>query len=60
MDEKVQRSISDQSNPDAALENLPDAYADWRGRALGRITDTLEERLLLERISPAPSIPWIL
>ena len=44
--------VSDRSNPAAALEGLPDAYADWRCSALGRITDTLEERLLLDRIGP--------
>ncbi|PQO23940.1 class I SAM-dependent methyltransferase [Rhodobacteraceae bacterium WD3A24] len=32
---------------------LPAAYADWRNSALGRITDALEERLLLDRIGPA-------
>lgn len=52
----MQRPVFDGSNPDAALENLPDAYADWRCSTLGRITDRLEERLLLERISPAPAM----
>lgn len=38
---------------DPALDVLPDAYADWRRSTLGRITDVLEERLLLDRIGPA-------
>lgn len=39
-----------------ALEALPEAYARWRRSTLGRITDALEERLLLERIGPAPGL----
>jgi 2-polyprenyl-3-methyl-5-hydroxy-6-metoxy-1,4-benzoquinol methylase len=39
--------------PADALQALPPAYADWRRSALGRITDALEERLLLDRIGPA-------
>lgn len=47
------RPISDGSAADPALEGLPDAYAEWRRSTLGRITDALEERLLLDRIGPA-------
>ncbi|MCZ0811432.1 class I SAM-dependent methyltransferase [Roseovarius sp. EGI FJ00037] len=36
-----------------ALKTLPPAYAEWRQSTLGRITDALEERLLLDRIGPA-------
>lgn len=39
--------------PVDALQALPPAYADWRRSTLGRITDALEERLLLDRIGPA-------
>jgi SAM-dependent methyltransferase len=39
--------------PADALQALPPAYADWRRSTLGRITDALEERLLLDRIGPA-------
>lgn len=41
------------SDHDPALKALPEAYADWRRSTLGRITDELEERLLLERIGEA-------
>lgn len=44
---------SELSGPEAAIEGLPDAYADWRRSRLGRITDALEERLLLDQIGPA-------
>lgn len=36
-----------------ALAALPTAYATWRRSTLGRITDGLQEALLLERIGPA-------
>ncbi len=39
-------------NADRSLEAFPEAYAEWRRSALGRITDDLEERLLLDRIGP--------
>jgi SAM-dependent methyltransferase len=39
--------------PADALQALPPTYADWRPSTLGRITDALEERLLLDRIGPA-------
>lgn len=41
------------SDHDPALDMLPGSYADWRRSTLGRITDALEERLLLDRIGPA-------
>lgn len=47
------RPVADRSDADPALEVLPDAYAEWRRSTLGRITDALEERLLLDRIGPA-------
>jgi SAM-dependent methyltransferase len=50
---EVEHPASDRSDLDAALEVLPDAYADWRRSPLGRITDALEEHLLLDRIGPA-------
>jgi len=34
------------------MDLLPAAYADWRRSTLGRITDKLEEKLLLDRIGP--------
>ncbi|MEY8829756.1 class I SAM-dependent methyltransferase [Sedimentitalea sp. XS_ASV28] len=37
---------------DAAIGALPTSYVGWRRSALGRITDALEERLLLDRIGP--------
>jgi len=37
----------------ATLNALAPAYANWRRSTLGRITDALEERLLLDRIGPA-------
>lgn len=43
----------DRGAHEPALEGLPDAYADWRRSTLGRITDALEEHLLLDRIGPA-------
>ena len=50
---EAERHVPDRSDPDAAFEVAPDAYADWRHSKLGRITDALEERLLLDRIGPA-------
>jgi SAM-dependent methyltransferase len=50
---EAERPVTDRSDRVPAPEGLPDAYADWRRSTLGRITDTLEERLLLERIGPA-------
>ena len=47
------RPVPDASDADSALDVLPDAYAEWRRSTLGRITDALEERLLLDRIGPA-------
>jgi len=38
------------------MDTLPAAYADWRRSTLGRITDKLEETLLLERIGPAQGL----
>jgi SAM-dependent methyltransferase len=38
---------------DPALDALPAAYADWRRSTLDRVTDALEERLLLDRIGQA-------
>ena len=46
------RPFPDGSAAQPALEGLPDAYGDWRRSTLGRITDPLEERLLLDRIGP--------
>lgn len=48
--------MSDRSDPDPALEVLPDAYADWRRSILGRITDALEQRLVLDRIGPVQGL----
>ncbi len=42
-----------QTDHDPALDALPQAYFGWRQSTLGRITDELEERLLLDRIGPA-------
>jgi ubiquinone/menaquinone biosynthesis C-methylase UbiE len=42
-----------ESAADQAMQSLPSAYVEWRRSTLGRITDRLEERLLLERIGPA-------
>jgi len=50
---EAKRPGPDRGAHDPALEDLPDAYADWRRSTLGRITDALEERLLLDRIGPA-------
>lgn len=36
----------------SATAELPDSYHRWRGSRLGRITDVLEERLLLELLGP--------
>jgi len=47
------RPVPGASAADPALEGLPDTYAEWRRSTIGRITDALEERLLLDRISPA-------
>lgn len=38
------------------MDALPAAYADWRRSTLGRITDRLEEDLLLDRIGPAQGL----
>jgi ubiquinone/menaquinone biosynthesis C-methylase UbiE len=38
--------------PTDALASLPSAYRRWRASRLGRITDTLEEELILELIGP--------
>lgn len=48
--------MSDRNDLDPALDALPAAYADWRRSTLGRITDTLEERLLLARVGPARGV----
>lgn len=50
---EAERPGPDRGAHDPALEGLPDAYAGWRRSTLGRITDALEERLLLDRIGPA-------
>lgn len=44
---------SNRLDQDPAIDALPAAYADWRRSTLGRITDKLEEKLLLDRIGPA-------
>lgn len=49
---EAERTGPDRGAHDPALEGLPDAYADWRRSTLGRITDALEEHLLLDRIGP--------
>jgi len=49
---EAERPGPDRNAHDPALEGLPDAYADWRSSTLGRITDALEERHLLDRIGP--------
>lgn len=48
-----EQPVSDRSDAGPVLNVLPDAYSDWRGSTLGRITDAIEERLLLDRIGPA-------
>jgi SAM-dependent methyltransferase len=48
--------LQNRTDHDHALETLPQAYVDWRRSTLGRITDKLEERLLLNRIGPARSL----
>jgi SAM-dependent methyltransferase len=40
------------SEPANALASLPDAYRRWRASWLGRITDALEEQLILELVGP--------
>lgn len=49
---ETRRPFPDGCAADPVLEGLPDAYAEWRRSTLGRITDALEERLLLDRIGP--------
>ena len=49
---EAERPGPDRGAHDPALEGLPDAYADWRRSTLGRLTDALEEHLLLDRIGP--------
>lgn len=53
---EAERPVSDAIAVDPALEGLPDAYADWRRSTLGRITDALEERLLIDRIGPVRGV----
>ncbi len=50
---EAERPGPDRGAHGPALEDLPDTYADWRRSILGRITDALEEHLLLDRIGPA-------
>lgn len=50
---EAKHPLPDRSDPDPSLGVLPDAYTDWRRSTLGRITDVLEERLLLDRIGAA-------
>lgn len=38
------------------MDLLPAAYADWRRSTLGRITDELEQKLLLDRVGPAQGL----
>ncbi|MFP4538506.1 MAG: class I SAM-dependent methyltransferase [Dichotomicrobium sp.] len=45
--------MPERNDLDPTLDALPEAYADWRRSTLGRVTDALEERLLLDRIGPA-------
>ncbi len=45
--------LQNRTDHDHGLEALPKAYDDWRQSTLGRITDKLEERLLLNRIGLA-------
>jgi SAM-dependent methyltransferase len=40
------------SEPADALAGLPDAYRRWRASRLGRITDAVEEQLILELVGP--------
>jgi hypothetical protein len=42
--------------PADILQALPLAYADWQRSTLDRITDALEERILLDRIGQASSL----
>ena len=49
---EAEHPAAERSDPAPKLEDIPDAYADWRRSPLGRITDALEERLLLDRIGP--------
>lgn len=48
--------MSDRNAPDLADSSLPDAYTNWRHSTLGRITDELEERLLLEQLGPTSGL----
>jgi 2-polyprenyl-3-methyl-5-hydroxy-6-metoxy-1,4-benzoquinol methylase len=38
------------------VEHLPAAYAAWRASMLGRVTDTLEQNLILDLIGPASGL----
>jgi ubiquinone/menaquinone biosynthesis C-methylase UbiE len=40
------------SEPADALASLPDAYRRWRASRLGKITDALEEQLIVELVGP--------
>jgi SAM-dependent methyltransferase len=40
------------NEPTSALPRLPDAYRRWRASRLGRITDGVEEALILELVGP--------
>jgi len=53
---EAEHPAAERSDPAPKLEDIPDAYADWRRSPLGRITDALEERLLLDRIGPASGL----
>lgn len=56
---EAERPGPDRGAHDPALEGLPDAYVDWRRSTLGRITDALEERVLLERIGPVRGLRFL-
>ncbi len=53
---EVRRPASVRRDANSAPLGLADAYADWRRSTLGRITDALEERILLDRIGTAPRL----
>lgn len=49
-------SMSSTTDSEAAFEELPAAYVRWRASRLGRITDALEEQLILELTGPIADV----
>jgi ubiquinone/menaquinone biosynthesis C-methylase UbiE len=48
-----QRASNEPSVAEGSVTDLPNAYRRWRSRRLGRTTDALEERLILDLLNPA-------